>query len=197
MKMTRYFANHRMLICTATTGFLGHCLLLDLHKRYGSSVKLYSSSRTRRFHSEHWEWIQADITSRSSIDSVLRTTGAKTVFLAATSHFDSGKEAAWKVNVRGTQAAVDACLAAGVKRLIFTSSTAAIFSGKNIIDADETYPTVSEDDAGSYYGASKAVGERIVMEANGKNGMYTCAIRPASFTGYVNTMLCDTGRLNL
>jgi nucleoside-diphosphate-sugar epimerase len=70
-----------------------------------------------------------------------------------------------------------------VQRFIYTSSTAAIFTGKNIIDADENVPTVSEDDAKSYYGASKAAGERIVMEANGKNGMYTCAIRPASFTG--------------
>lgn len=146
-------------------------------------MKLYSSSRTRLRHSEHWDWIQSDITSPSSIDSALRATGAKTVFLAATSHFDSAKEAAWKVNVHGTQAAVDACLAAGVKKLIFTSSTSAIFSGKHIIDADETYPTVSEDDAKSVYGASKAVGERIVIDANGKNGMYTCAIRPASFTG--------------
>lgn len=114
---------------------------------------------------------------------MLSSTGAKTVFLAATSHFDSAKAAAWKVNVAGTQAVVDACLAAGVRRLIYTSSTAAIFSGKNVIDATEEHPTVSEDDARSVYGASKAVGERIVMQANGKNGMFTCAIRPASFTG--------------
>lgn len=156
---------------------------MDLHKRYGDSVKLYSSSRTQRFWSEHWTFIKSDLTSSKSIESLLSSTGAKTVFLAAASHFDSGREAAWSVNVHGTQAAVDACLAAGVRRLIYTSSTSAIFTGADVINVDETAPTVSEHDAGSFYGASKAAGERIVLEANGKQGLYTCAIRPASFLG--------------
>ena len=37
----------------------------------------------------------------------------------------------------------------------------------------------------SYYSASKAEGEKLIMQANGKNGLYTTAIRPSGMIGWV------------
>lgn len=115
--------------------------------------------------------------------AVLKETRAKTVVLAAASHFESTREQAFAVNVTGTRAVVDACRAAGVRRFVYTSSTSAIFDGRDLIDAKEDAPYVQESNVQSYYGLSKAKGEIICMDANGKDGMFTTAIRPASFTG--------------
>ena len=177
---------------TCRAGFLGHWLLKDLHSRYGSSAVLFSSSRSLRFPSPHRQWLPCDLTSSTSIAALLSQTGAKTVILAAASHFESTREEAFRVNVTGTQTVVDACRQAGVKRFVYTSSTAAIFAGKSLLDAkeDET-PYVTEENLQSYYGLSKAKGEIITMQANGKDGMYTTAIRPASFTGCVRASVCS------
>lgn len=164
-------------------GFVGHALLNDLYKRYGNTALLFSSSRTHRFPSDHWTWIRSDLTSVESLRAVLRQTGAKSVFLTAASHFQSSKKDAHNVNVNGTIAVVEACRQAGVRRLVFTSSCSVIYSGADVIDADETTPYIPEKDHTSFYSASKAVGEQIILSANGKEGLYTSAIRPSGLMG--------------
>jgi sterol-4alpha-carboxylate 3-dehydrogenase (decarboxylating) len=44
------------------------------------------------------------------------------------------------VNVGGTQNIVDACVACGVPRLIYTSSASVVFEGKDLVGADEARP---------------------------------------------------------
>ena len=73
-----------------------------------------------------------------------------------------------------------------MRKLIYTSSTSAVFTGADVKNATEDEARyVTEKDGQSYYGVSKAEGERIVLAANGLQGMYTTAIRPASFIGWV------------
>lgn len=164
-------------------GFVGRAILKDLRGRYGDSVKLYSSSRTQRFFNESWEFIPSDLTSAASLRSVLENTGAKTVFLAAASHFESSRADAFAVNVEGAKATVEACIQAGVRRLILTSSTAVIFKGEDLLDVTEEHPYPEEHEYRSYYALSKALGEKIVIHANGKDGLYTTAIRPSGIIG--------------
>ena len=164
-------------------GFIGQALLKDLHKRYGDTALLYSTSRTYRFPSELWTWIQSDLTSVDSIRSVLHQTGAKTVFLPAASHFESTRKEAYKVNVDGTKTVIEACQQAGVKRLIYTSSCSVTWKGQDVYDGDENEPIVPEKEHVTYYAASKAIGEQIVISANGIAGMYTTAIRPSGLIG--------------
>lgn len=115
--------------------------------------------------------------------SVLQETGAKTVVLAAASHFESTREQAFRVNVTGTQTVINACRQARVRRFVYVSTTAAIFTEVPLLDAREDSPYVQDNTARSFYGLSKAKGELICMDANGKDGMHTTAVRPASFTG--------------
>ena len=108
------------------TGFVGHALLQDLHKRYGDAVALFSTSRKQKFTSKHWAWIKSDLTVPESLQAVLQETGAKTVFLSATCNFEAPKLEAFKINVEGTKIVLAECQKAGVTRFIFTSSETVI-----------------------------------------------------------------------
>lgn len=89
----------------------------------------------------------------------------------------------WKVNVEGTKAVIAAAVAHHVKKLVFTSSAGVIFNGQDVIDVDERLPFPETPlDA---YNESKSKAEELVLEANGKGGLKTVALRPAGIFGYV------------
>ncbi|MBP8252309.1 MAG: NAD-dependent epimerase/dehydratase family protein [Herpetosiphon sp.] len=99
-----------------------------------------------------------------------------TVFLCA-AYIDWGWgniERVWAVNARGAQNVVRACLAGGVSRLIYTSTVDVVFDGTPISNGDESlpYPDHHLDE----YGASKALGEQIVLLAHSSQ-LATCALR--------------------
>ena len=74
-----------------------------------------------------------------------------------------------------------AAVATGVRKLVFTSSAGVVFNGTDIIDVDERLPPPEVPlDA---YNDSKAKGEAIILEANGKGGLLTVALRPAGIFG--------------
>lgn len=88
-----------------------------------------------------------------------------------------------KVNVDGTKAIIAAAVETGVRKLVFTSSAGVVFNGNEIKDVDEriAFPDVPMD----AYNDSKAKAEVAVIEANGKGGLLTVALRPAGIFGCV------------
>lgn len=93
-----------------------------------------------------------------------------------------GAEVYKKVNITGTQTVIDACVSHSVPKLVYTSSAGVVYSGEeNLVDVDERmdFPQVPLD----AYNATKAVAEDLVLKANGKDGLKTCAIRPAGIFG--------------
>ncbi len=85
------------------------------------------------------------------------------------------------VNVEGTEHVLAGCRAAGVQRLVFTSTVDVVFSGAPISGGDETlaYPATHLDD----YAGTKAEAERRVLAANGTDGLRTCALRVSTLWG--------------
>lgn len=88
-----------------------------------------------------------------------------------------------EINVDGQRHVIDACLAHGVRRLVYTSSMDVVLHGRvPIVDGDETlpYPAFTPDEP---YVRTKILAEKMTLEANGKNGLSTCAIRPVGMYG--------------
>ncbi len=86
-------------------------------------------------------------------------------------------------NDRGTEHLVNACLETGVQKLVYTSTASVVFDGSDIKQGDESsleYPRRFLDP----YSATKALGEQVVLRANGKKSpsgdsvLYTCSLRP-------------------
>lgn len=86
------------------------------------------------------------------------------------------------VNVKGTRNIIDECLALSVKKLVYTSSGGVVYNGESdIVTADERLPYPAK--ALDAYNETKVAAEKMVLEANGQNGLLTCAIRPAGIFG--------------
>lgn len=111
-------------------------------------------------------------------DSVFHTAG-----LVDFQHYYSKAdyERSMAVNVGGTKNVIRACKAAGVERMIQTSSVNAIFDGKPVTMYRETdpYPEKYPD----LYSLTKGLSEQDVIAANGVDGLMTCAIRPSGIYG--------------
>lgn len=86
--------------------------------------------------------------------------------------------------MEGTKTVIAAAIANGVSKLVFTSTAGVTFSGhEDMIDIDERLPYVTEETAHDTYNFTKALAEKVVLEANGKKSLRTVAIRPAGIFG--------------
>ncbi len=85
-----------------------------------------------------------------------------------------------KVNVEGTKSLIEAAVAAGVKTLVHTSSTATVLDEKSKAGGGEEQPYAPGHDL---YAETKIAQEKMVLGENGKRGMYTAAVRPGGIYG--------------
>lgn len=96
-------------------------------------------------------------------------------------HTNNSSDLFWKVNVDGTNALISACVKAGVRKLIYTSSSGVIFNGEDVEGADETTPYVKKHM--HVYMETKIIAERALIAANGKSGLLTTILRPSGIFG--------------
>jgi 2-alkyl-3-oxoalkanoate reductase len=80
------------------------------------------------------------------------------------------------VNVNGTLHVLAACREFLVPRLVYTSSPSVTFTGADQRGIDESAPYAER--WLSHYPHSKALAEQAVLDANGKEGLWSCALRP-------------------
>jgi nucleoside-diphosphate-sugar epimerase len=78
-------------------------------------------------------------------------------------------------NVRGTANVIEACRAAGVRRLVHVSTEAVLLAGEPLVNVDETAPL--RPDSKSLYCSTKAKAEQLVRDANGDE-LETVCVRP-------------------
>ena len=116
-------------------------MVQTLVQRYPASA-VHSLDLVQRHFATHsaWSFHSADLTDLAALSAVLQATGATTVFHTASPWTGSGEEVCEKVNVVGTRTVVDACVAVGVRKLVFTSSGGTVYSGEDLINVDERMP---------------------------------------------------------
>jgi nucleoside-diphosphate-sugar epimerase len=113
--------------------------------------------------------------------------GCEVAFHAAAKVEDWGDPADFeRLNVRGTQNVIDACRAAGVRRLVHVGTEAALMVGQPLINVDESAPL--RPDSAALYSSSKAKAEQLVRAANG-DGLETVVVRPRFVWGRGDTTL--------
>ena len=113
--------------------------------------------------------------------------GCEVAFHAAAKVEDWGDPADFeRLNVRGTQNVIDACRAAGVRRLVHVGTEAALMVGQPLINVDESAPL--RPDSAALYSSSKAKAEQLVRAAN-RDGLETVVVRPRFVWGRGDTSL--------
>lgn len=81
----------------------------------------------------------------------------------------------FRVNVEGTRHVIAACHAAGVPRLVYTSSPSVVYNGRDLAGVNESAPLCTA--APCAYPTSKAAAEKLVTDANSSD-LATIALRP-------------------
>ncbi|KAF8908903.1 C-3 sterol dehydrogenase [Gymnopilus junonius] len=158
-------------------GFLGRHIVQQLLDR-GDLVSVFDI--VERYNDV--QFYAGDITDQESIASALRKSGTTCIIHTASPHATLNNPALFhKVNVEGTKTIIAAAVETGVRKLVFTSSAGVAFNGADVIDADErvSFPKVPMD----AYNDTKAKAEVAVLEANGKGGLLTVALRPSGIFG--------------
>jgi UDP-glucose 4-epimerase len=84
-----------------------------------------------------------------------------------------------EINVVGTVNLLQACVAAGVRRVVFASSGGAIYGDTSVIPTPETHPALPA----SLYGAAKLCGEAYGGVYASLYGLEFCALRYANVYG--------------
>jgi nucleoside-diphosphate-sugar epimerase len=161
------------VLVTGGGGFLGSALV-EFARRRGLSVRSLSRRFYPQLESQGVEQIQGDVSDHPTVERAVE--GCQTVFHTAAKAGLWGLERDYeRSNVQGTKNVIAACRTKGARRIIFTSSPSVVFNGRAMEGADETAPYCERYDAA--YPRTKAVAEKLVVAANGKD-LAAVSIRP-------------------
>lgn len=142
--------------------------------------------------------IQGDVTQAHEVAAavagahvVIHTAGLVDVF------GKTSPETIHEVNVQGTQNVIEACVQTGTRFLIYTSSMEVVgpnIKGQPFYRGNENTPY--EAVHRHPYPCSKALAERLVLEANGREvlgglPLVTCALRPTGIYGEGHQIMKD------
>ncbi|MEA2071400.1 MAG: NAD-dependent epimerase/dehydratase family protein [Asgard group archaeon] len=128
------------------------------------------------------EFIKGDIRNKAVVKKAVREMDV--VFQTAAAVWDPTKPKSIyeEVNIAGNKNVIDACLEAGVPKMVYTSTMDVVVDGKKpIINGDESLP-YPENLPKDPYSQTKIIGEKTALAANSSD-FSTCALRPVGMYG--------------
>jgi nucleoside-diphosphate-sugar epimerase len=171
---------------TGGSGFIGGALIERL-RREGWDVRALarSDAAAEKVRARGAEPVLGDLGDVGAMQA--GATDCEVCFHAAAKVEDWGDPADFeRLNVSGTRNVIDACRAAGVRRLVHVGTEAALTAGQALVNVDEEAPL--RPDSPIAYAATKATAEQLVRAANG-DGLETVVIRPRFVWGRGDTTL--------
>jgi nucleoside-diphosphate-sugar epimerase len=165
---------------TGGSGFVGRNLIRALKARGDTVFALARSDQAvRRIRRAGAEAMFGDLDDRDAMTHGMR--GCDVIFHAAAHVRDWGPpELFHRVNVSGTQNALDAARSAGVKRFVHIGTEAIFVGGPPIVNIDETR-ALPEKPIG-LYPLTKGLAEKLVRAANSPS-LTTVVVRPRLIWG--------------
>lgn len=161
------------VLVTGGNGFLGRAVVRELLAR-GHAVRVASRSATPSSVQPGAEARAVDLADAAGLrEAAWDCEGI--VHCAALTGFGAPRAAFERTNVVGTRNVLAAARAAGVRRLVHTSSPSVCFDGRDHRGADESLPYPGRFLA--HYPRTKAIAEREVLAASDAV-LSTCALRP-------------------
>ena len=168
-------------------GYLGSRLVRQLLDTNDATTIAVIDIKTDNGRHENVTYFELDICSQTQVSHTLNRIRPDVIFhVASPAAFGFDLKFYEKVNVGGTKCLLRAAEATGsTKAFVFTSSASVIHDGtSDLINADDATPIVLLPAQRSVYSHSKAVAERLVLEANRKAGtMLTCSVRLSGMFG--------------
>lgn len=184
-------------LVTGATGFLGsavmHCLL-----KAGHDVRLLVRANSDRRNIENLpvEVTEGDLRDHQSLEAAVK--GCDYLFHVAADYrlWVPDPQTMYAINVQGTKALIIAAANAGLKRIIYTSSVAALGLTADGTPADETTPS-SLDCITGHYKRSKYIAEQAVKELTDQHRLPLVIVNPSAPIGPRDIRPTPTGRIVL
>jgi nucleoside-diphosphate-sugar epimerase len=165
------------VLITGAGGFLGRYIARELIKK---DYQVFSFSRSEYTHLRAIGVTQrlGDLKNYEDVknalegmDAVIHTASLVGMWGHYKDFFDT--------NVTGTENILKAMKELGIKKLVYTSTPSVVFGRESLCGVDETTPYPGQ--YLTYYALTKAIAERMVLRANGAdgvNGLCVVALRP-------------------
>lgn len=185
------------VLVTGGTGFLGSAVVRALVAR-GLRVRalVRPTSPRANLAGLDCEAAAGDLTDQASLQAALR--GIRYLFHVAADYrlWAPDPAAILRVNVDGTRSLMRQALAAGVERIVYTSSVAALKVAGATGPVDETMPLAPDEAIGTYK-RSKTLAERAVEEMVARDGLPAVIVNPSTPIGPRDIRPTPTGRIIL
>jgi dihydroflavonol-4-reductase len=170
-----------MILVTGATGLLGSHLLAQLVNEGKKTRALYRSEIPVMEGAEAIEWVKGDILDVVALETAME--GVQQVYhcAAMVSFHPKNKAILHKTNIEGTANVVNACLDAGIQKLLFVSSVAALGRIREDRAINESM-NWTEESSNSEYGKSKYFSEMEVWRGIGE-GLNAVIVNPTIILG--------------
>src|SRR5207249_5878244 len=161
-------------LVTGGGGFLGRHIVKKLLAR-GDRVRVLGRGRYPALEAMGVEAVRADLQDAAAIARACL--GMDAVFhVAVLRGYWGSWDSYYGPNVIGTENVLRGCRKAGVRNLIYTSTPSVVSARGNLEHVDERVPYAEAFECP--YPATKAQAERLVLKANGVDGLLTVSMRP-------------------
>jgi dihydroflavonol-4-reductase len=187
-------SNNDCAFITGATGFVGSAVarkLVAAGFRVRALVRPHSSRKNLA--GLKIEVVEGDMRDKSAVSSASR--GARYVFHVAADYrlWTPDPEEIMRANLEGTRVVMEAARAAGVERVVYTSSVATLKLREDGSPADETTPLSEKEGIGAYK-RSKIAAERLVERMIG-SGLPAIVVNPSTPIGPRDLRPTPTGRM--